>query len=150
MFVKNILKLNASGSQIDKFMSQLDVTDIIAIHRAMASGNFDKLSLGEKLQEYITPAQKGKEKQPVQQTEPTGTLEPMEPNEPTKIAGNNPNPEMPPTGASQSTRKPVPSMKRSEVKRNAVITNPDTGEEFLVTNDLVASQMMQRAKRISA
>ena len=41
-------------------------------------------------------------------------------------------------------------MKRSEVKRNAIITNPDTGEEFLVTNDLVASQMMQRAKRISA
>ena len=150
LFVKNILKLNASGSQIDKFMSQLDVTDIIAIHRAMASGNFDKLSLGEKLQEYITPAQKGKEKQPVQQTEPTGTLAPVEPNEPTRIAGNNPNPEMPPTGASQSTRKPVPSMKRSEVKRNAVITNPDTGEEFLVTNDLVASQMMQRAKRISA
>jgi hypothetical protein len=149
-FVKNILKLNASGSQIDKFMSQLDVTDIIAIHRAMASGNFDKLSLGEKLQEYITPAQKDKEKQPIQQTEPTRTLAPVEPNEPTRIAGNNPNPEMPPTGASQSTRKPVPSMKRSEVKRNAVITNPDTGEEFLVTNDLVASQMMQRAKRISA
>tara|TARA_Y100000004_G_scaffold31287_1_gene32760 strand:+ start:51 stop:1877 length:1827 start_codon:yes stop_codon:yes gene_type:complete len=149
-FVKNILKLNASGSQIDKFMNKLDVTDIIAIHKAMASGNYDKLSLGEKLQEYITPAQKGKEKQPVQQTQPTGTLKPMEPNEPTRIAGNNPNPEMPPTGASQSTRKPVPSMKRSEVKRNAVITNPDTGEEFLVTNDLVASQMMQRAKRISA
>ena len=62
-FVKNILKLNASGSQIEKFMSQLDVTDIIAIHRAMASGNFDKLSLGEKLQEYITPAQKDKEKE---------------------------------------------------------------------------------------
>ena len=116
----------------------------------MASGDYDKLSLGEKLQEYITPAQKGKEKQPVQQTQPTGTLRPMEPNEPTRIAGNNPNPQMPPTGVSQSTRKPVPSMKRSEVKRNAIITNPDTGEEFLVTNDLVASQMMQRAKRISA
>ena len=150
LFVKNILKLNASRSQIDKFMNKLDVTDIIAIHKAMASGDYDKLSLGEKLQEYITPAQKGKEKQPVQQTQPTGTLKPMEPNEPTRIAGNNPNPQMPPTGVSQSTRKPVPSMKRSEVKRNAIITNPDTGEEFLVTNDLVASQMMQRAKRISA
>jgi len=132
-------------------MNQLDVTDIISIKQAMHSGNFYGLKLGEqKLEEYITPAQKEKgpsQPQSPQQTQST-QLAPIAPEQKPGIAGNNPNPEAPPTGASQSTRKPVPTMKRSEVKRNAVVTNPDTGEEFLVTNDMVASQMMQRAKRV--
>ena len=151
LFVKNVLKLNASEQQIEKFMNQLDVTDIISIKQAMHSGNFYGLKLGEqKLEEYITPAQKEKgpsQPQSPQQTQST-QLAPIAPEQKPGIAGNNPNPEAPPTGASQSTRKPVPTMKRSEVKRNAVVTNPDTGEEFLVTNDMVASQMMQRAKRV--
>lgn len=68
--------------------------------------------------------------------------------EPYKIAGNRKQQDNPGT-YSNSTIKSVPSMPKSALKKNVVVTDPETGEEIGVENDVVANQMMRRAKRFS-
>ena len=40
-------------------------------------------------------------------------------------------------------------MPKSAIKKNIVVTDPETGEEIGVENDVVANQMMRRAKRFN-
>tara|TARA_B100000941_G_C28437048_1_gene517564 strand:+ start:5 stop:346 length:342 start_codon:yes stop_codon:yes gene_type:complete len=79
---------------------------------------------------------------------PTQKATDTEVNEPYKIAGNRKQQDNPGT-YSKSTIKSVPSMPKSAIKKNVVVTDPETGEEIGVENDVVANQMMRRAKRFN-
>jgi len=68
--------------------------------------------------------------------------------EPYKIAGNRKQQDNPGT-YSNRTIKSVPSIPKSSLKKNVVVVDPETGEEVGVENDVVANQMMRRAKRFS-
>jgi hypothetical protein len=151
-FAKEVLGLDISDEQMQQVIQRLDITDVVGIKRAIESGNFEGLRLGEsRLKEYHSnKGMADRAKQARAMKEPIAQVagQPLAPREPKKIAGNNPNPEAPPTGASNSTRKPVPSMPKSQIAKNLIVTDPDTGEELNVTNDLAATQMMRRAKRV--
>ena len=151
-FAKEILGLDISDQQMQQVIQRLDITDVVGIKRAIESGDFEGLRLGEgRLKEYHSnPGMADRAKQARAMKEPNTRAagQPLAPREPKRIAGNNANPERPPTGTSNSTRKPVPSMPKSQIAKNLVVTDPDTGEELNVTNDLAATQMMRRAKRV--
>jgi len=151
-FAKEILGLDISDEQMQQVIQQLDITDVVGIKRAIESGDFEGLHLGEsRLKEYHSNkgmADRAKQSRAMKEPTAQAAGPQLAPREPKKIAGNNANPEAPPTGASNSTRKPVPSMPKSQIAKNLVVTDPDTGEELNVTNDLAATQMMRRAKRV--
>jgi hypothetical protein len=151
-FAKEVLGLDVSDEQMQQVIQQLDITDVVGIKRAIDSGDFEGLRLGEsRLKEYHSSpgaAANAKLKRQGQAPNVQASGPPLAPREPKKIAGNNANPERPPTGASNSTRRSVPSMPKSQVARNLIVMDPDTGEQVEVTNDIGATQMLRRAKRI--
>lgn len=151
-FAKEILGLDISDQQMQQVMQRLDITDVVGIKRAIESGDFEGLRLGEsRLKEYHSNkgmADRAKEQRAMKEPNTRAAGQPLAPREPKRIAGNNANPEAPPTGASNSTRKSVPSLPKSQIAKNLIVTDPDTGEELNVTNDLAATQMMRRARRV--
>ena len=122
-FAKEVLGLDISDEQMQQVIQRLDITDIVGIKRAIESGDFEGLSLGEsRLKEYHSNkgmADRAKEQRAMKEPNTRAPGEPLAPREPKRIAGNNPNPEAPPTGASNSTRKPVPSMPKSQIAKKA-------------------------------
>jgi hypothetical protein len=106
-FAKEILGLDISDEQMQQVIQQLDITDIVGIKRAIESGDFEGLRLGEsRLKEYhSSPEMANRAKEQRASKEPTERAAGQQsgPRERTRIAGNNANPERPPTGTSSST-----------------------------------------------